>query len=156
MIRCKFYHLLFDAVPLNAFQSFLIKNHFEKCPTCMEELADPEEVQTLFAYENTEVERINFWPEIQTRICDDTKQKRFSHFLLRWKWALGTASLILLLTVGYWSFNRPGGQDTAFRATTGDQIQINHINIEEKPAGAFIVYQPPDLDTIFIYAERTP
>ena len=27
MIRCKFYHFLFDAVPLNAFQSFLIKKH---------------------------------------------------------------------------------------------------------------------------------
>lgn len=156
MISCKFYHFLFHTFPLKVFQGFLIKAHFEKCPSCLEELVELEEAQAIFIREVEANERIPLWPGIQAGICDDKRKKMIPRFLFRWKWALSTACLILVIAVGYWSFSRPGAQDIAYRAMTEDQIQINYINIEEKPAGAFVVYQPPDSETIYIYADRTP
>ena len=155
MISCKFYHFLFHTFPLKVFQGFLIKAHFEKCPTCLEELVELEETQAIFVREIEANERISLWPGIQAGICQDKRKKVIPRFLFRWKWALSTACLILVIAAGYWSFSRPGAQDIAYRAMTEYQIQINYINIEEKPAGAFVNHSP-DSETFFVWAERTP
>jgi hypothetical protein len=156
MIRCKFIHFLFNAFPVKFFQGFLVKRHFEKCPSCLEELVELEEAQAIFDRGVEANERIPLWPGIQAGICGDKRKKAIPRFLFRWKWAFSAACLILVIAVGYWSIDQAGEQETAFRAMTEDQIQINYINIEEKPAGAFVVYQSQDSETIYIYADRTP
>ena len=68
---------------------------------------------------------------------------------------IGTRLVIFLMAVGYWTVRKPGEPEVAFRALSEDQIQINFIKVEEKPAGT-LIYQPPDSETIYVYAHKPP
>ncbi|MGD2295500.1 MAG: hypothetical protein PVF22_06655 [Candidatus Aminicenantes bacterium] len=155
MIRCKVINFLFNVFPVKALRGFLIKIHFEKCPDCTESLAEIEETQTLFIPEEKTKDLVNLWPGIKAKLCEVEELKPRPHFWPRWRWALGAAGLTVFLMAGFWLLTGPEGPEMALQSSAEDQLQINYIKVEEKPAGA-IVYEPPDSNMVIVWAERTP
>lgn len=155
MIRCKFINFLFAVFPVKAFQGFLIKNHFEKCPRCLESQLLVDEAKALFLSEEEAMDLINVWPGIVPKLCEESAEKVRPSFWLRWRWAMGVAGLALFILVGFWFMQTPDSVELALQAPAEEQLQINYIKVEEKPAGA-IVYEPQDSEMIIVWAERTP
>lgn len=155
MTRCKLFNFLFLAIPIKTFQAYLIKVHLERCPSCSGELIERDEALALLAREEKVPDRISLWAGIQAGLCEDKRKKALPRLLLRWRWAAGAAFVIFAILAGFLFLNRSNEADMAMGGMSEDQIRINYINVEEKPAGAF-VYKLQDSEMIFIWAERTP
>ena len=152
MIRCKFINFLFRVIPFRAFQGVLIKNHFEKCPDCQNSLVKVEEAHLFLVKEEKTLEMVNLWPGISEKLCEGNGEKSRATFFPRWRWAISAAGLTVLILTGFWYFNRTNNLEMVLRQ---EQLEINYIKVEEKPAGAY-VYEPQDSEMIIVWAEILP
>jgi hypothetical protein len=153
MIPCKFINLLFSVFPVRAFQGFLIKNHFEKCPHCQNSLVKAEELRLIFVKEENAFEMARIWPGIREKLYEGSEGKNRKSFFPRWRWALSSAVLTVLVLTGFLYLNGPDSTKMAFQQDLDQPFQINYIKVEEKPAGTY-VYEPEDSEMIFVWAEE--
>lgn len=152
MIRCKFINLLFRMFPVRAFQGFLIKNHFEKCPNCQNSLAKVEEAHLFLVKEEKTNDMLSLWPGISEKLCESSGEKSRTLFFPRWRWAISAAGLTVFILTGFWYLNRTNNIEVTLRQ---EQFEINYLKVKEKPAGAY-VYEPQDSDMIIVWAEILP
>ena len=152
MIRCKCINFLFRMFPVRAFQGFLIKNHFEKCPNCQNSLAKVEEAHLFLVNEEKTNDMLSLWPGISEKLCEGSGEKSRTTFFPRWRWALSAAGLTVFILTGFWYLNR---NDSIEMALQQEQFEINYIKVEEKPAGTY-VYEPQDSEMIIVWAEILP
>jgi hypothetical protein len=155
MIRCKIINFLFRVFPVRAFQGFLIKNHFEKCPDCQNSLAKREEARLFLVKEEQTSEMVNLWPGIREKLCEGSGEKFRTPFIQKWKWALSAAVLAVCILTGLWYLNRSGSTKLAFQQDLDQPFQINYLKVGEKPAGAY-VYESQDSEMMFVWAEILP
>jgi len=155
MIRCRLINFLFRVFPFRAFQGFLIKNHFEKCPDCQNSLVRAEDARLFLVKEEKAREMINLWPGISEKLCEGSGEKLRTPFFLKWRWVLSAAGLAVFIFTGVWYFNRPDSTEMAFQQSLDQAFKINYIKVEEKPAGAY-VYEPQDSEMIIVWAEILP
>lgn len=152
MIRCKCINFLFHMFPLRAFQGFLIKNHFEKCPDCQNSLVKLEDAHLFLVKEEKASDMLNLWPGISEKLCVGSGEKNRTPFFPRWRWALSAAGLTVFILTGFWCLNRTNSIELALQQ---EQFEINYIKVKEKPAGAYISY-PQDSEMIIVWAEILP
>jgi len=138
--------------PVRAFQGFLIKNHFEKCPNCQNSLAKVEEAHLFLVNEEKTNDMLSLWPGISEKLCEGSGEKSRTTFFPRWRWALSAAGLTVFILTGFWYLNR---NDSIEMALQQEQFEINYIKVEEKPAGTY-VYEPQDSEMIIVWAEILP
>ena len=155
MIRCKFINLLFRVLFFRAFQSFLIKNHFEKCPDCQNSLAKLEETQLFLVKEKKTDEMVNLWPGIKAELFEDSPRKIRNPFIQRWKWALSAASLTVFILTGFLYLNRTNSSELVFQQDLDQSLKINYLKVGEQPAEPF-VSEPQDSEMIIVWAEILP
>ena len=155
MTRCKFIHFVFQVLPIRTLQNVLIKKHFEKCSNCLEELVGPEEAQGILMREDPAGQSIDIWTGIQAGLCVEKDKKETLRYFPRLKWALGATGLVLFFLVGYWAVNQSNDTRLASSPMMDDQIQINYVRVEEKPAEAY-VYEPQDSEMLLVWVQRTP
>ncbi len=151
MIRCNLINLLFRVLPFRAFQGFLIKHHFEKCPNCQNSLVKAEDARLFLEKEEKGREMIKLWPGISEKLCEDNGEKIRISFFPKWRWAMSAAGLTIFIFTGFLYLNRPD----SLTASEQDQFQINYIKVEEQPAGTY-VYEPQDSELIIVWAEILP
>ena len=155
MIRCKIINFLFRVFPVRAFQGFLIKNHFEKCPDCQNSLAKREDARLFLVKEEQTGEMVNLWPGIREKLKEGSGEKIRTPFIQKWKWALSAAGLFVFLCTGFWYLNRSGSTKMAFQQDLDQPFQINYLKVGEKSAEPF-VYESSDSDMTFVWAEILP
>ncbi len=155
MIRCKLINFLFRVFPFRAFQGFLIKNHFEKCPDCQNSLVKAEDALLFLVKEEKVREMVNLWPGISEKLCEGSREKIRKPFFPKWKWALSAAGLTVFIFTGFLYLNQPDGTEKALQQDQDQSFKINYIKVEEKPAEPY-VYEPQDSNMITVWAEILP
>ena len=153
MLRCKIIQFLLSIIPLKIWQDFLLHSHVYKCEACRGKLASLDEVKALL-YQESDVENFReIWPAVRGGITDE-KVERKGYFPFRLKWALTTASFMILVIMGILFYSillRNGGLVEQDRS---GKFQINSIRIGNEPATPFL-YQPQDSDMIIVWAEKS-
>jgi len=155
MIRCKFINFLFRVFPVQAFQGFLIKNHFEECPDCQNSLAKLEDAQLFLVKEEKASEMVSLWPGISEKLCEGSGKKIRTSFFPKWRWALSAAGLTIFIFTGFLYLNRPDRIEMALQQDLDQPFKINYIKVEEKPAVPY-VYESQDSEMIIVWAEILP
>jgi len=151
MFKCRFIDFLFSVLPIKRWQDFLVRRHIQNCAACRNKLATTEEARQLLVSES-EIENLEgVWPAIKLRMDERKGQKPQAQ--RRWRWALATAFLFIVLVGAVWLYLAfepgKGSPEQPF----AEQFQINSIEIDNKPAQAF-VYHPRDSKTYFVWVEK--
>jgi len=141
--------------PVRAFQGFLIKNHFEKCPDCQNSLAKLEDARLFLVKEEKASEMVSLWPGISEKLCEGSEKKIRTSFFPKWRWALSAVGLTVFILTGFWHLNRTDSIEMALQQDLDQPFKINYIKVKEKPAGTY-VYETPDSEMIIVWAEILP
>jgi hypothetical protein len=92
------------------------------------------------------------WVDLKHRLSREEKEPRIP-FVSRWRWALSTVGLLLVIVVGIWIFRGDLTRKSVTETESGDQFQINYIEVENKPVTPFLFW-PQDADMTIIWAGR--
>ncbi len=152
MFSCKIIDFLFAFFPIKRWQGFLIRFHIQKCPACLDKLAEAKDVKSLLIQEG-EIENLeDLWPAVQTRLGENTGEVRIPLWR-RWRWVYASAFLAMAFAVLIWLsvifFSGRGPSEDPLKG----QFQINFIEIEYEPAQAY-VFHPQDSNTYFVWVEK--
>ena len=152
MFRCKMINFLFKIFPLKIWQDFLIRRHIQKCTVCQSEMANVEETKP-FLIQESDVEGLEgLWPSVKARLSDGKRKERLS-FWPRLRWAVGVAGVLVAFVVGIWLYSIFTSEKGPSEENLVEKFQINYINVENKPARAYIFW-PYDSKMIIIWAEK--
>lgn len=151
MLKCRLIDFLFTLFPIKRWQGFLIRRHIQKCPACLDKLADAEDVKP-FLIRKGEIENLeDFWPAVKARQGEGRGDVRIP--LRRWRWVYASAFLAVAFAGLVWLsiifFSGRGPSEDPLKG----QFQINFIEIENEPAQAF-VFRPQDSNTYFVWVEK--
>lgn len=149
MFKCKLIDLLF-IIPISRWREFLIRNHYEKCPECIRNLAESEEVQTLLIREVEEKELSGFWAALKARYRNRS-HRRSPLFTSSRKWIYQAAGSVLIAVLAVWIFIAVNSNG---KGELVESFRINYIKIDNQPAQTYI-YQPKDSDMILVWAEKS-
>jgi len=152
MFRCKIIHFLFNVFPLKAWQSFLIRQHIQKCPDCQKELASMEEVRSLLIQESEGGSFEGEWLAIRGKLREE-KRKEKHLFWPRLRWIGGVAGLLAVVAIGIWLYFSYTPHKSLQEKDLAERFRINYIRVENKPAKAFL-FHPHDSKMIIIWAEK--
>lgn len=149
MGKCKLYEILFNLFPVKSWQDFIIRHHFDGCPSCQKRLALVDEVRSVLLATDKIKNIEDFWPEFTRSVKEGTKKEKFILRPLQ-RWAYGAVALIAVIIAGAWFMfiAKPAGV-----SDFPERFKINYIRIEDKPARAYL-FQPKDSNTIFVWAEK--
>lgn len=150
MFKCKLIDFLFVIIPLSRWREFLIRNHYEKCPVCSQELAGIEEVRTLMINEVEENELSGFWMALKARYRSRS-HRRSKLFTSGWKRAYQAAGLVLIAVLAVWIFMSVNSNG---KGELVESFRINYIKIDNQPAQTYI-YHPKDSDMVLVWAEKS-
>ena len=139
-------------MPITIWQDYLIRRHLQVCPRCKEKIADIEEVRSWMHAEGREEMPEEAWVDLKRRLRGEEKELRIP-FVSRWKWALSTAVLLLVIVVGLWIFRGELTRESVTEPESRDQFQINYIKVGDKPAIPFL-FRPQGEDMTIIWAGR--
>jgi hypothetical protein len=156
MVSCKIVSALYAAVPSRLFRNFLIRTHVERCGQCQARLVSRTEAEALFVKSGDMGAVEELWRRIERRTGPDTAVPEKTRAGLRWEWAAGAATFLVLAAASLWLLR--GVQTVAVRADyarPADRFEISYINVGGVPAQAFI-YQPKGSDMIIVWAEKNP
>jgi hypothetical protein len=147
MGKCRLYEILFSIFPLKSWQDFIIRHHFDVCPSCQKRPALVEEVRSALLSEEEMQNRKDFWPEF-AQAFEESKKKlvRPPH----WRLIYGTVALTAVIIAGAWFVFVTKPERVS---DLHDRFKINYIRIEDKPARAYL-FQPQDSNMIFVWAEK--
>jgi len=156
MVSCKIVNALYAAVPSRLFRDFLIRAHLEKCAGCQARLVSRHEAEALFIKPEQVGAAGDLWQKIDLRAGRETVAPRKRPAGLRWEWAAGAATFLVLAAASLWLLRDV--QTVAVRADyarPADRFEINYINVGGAPAQAYI-YQPAGSDMIIVWAGKNP
>lgn len=156
MVSCKIVNALYDAIPSRPFRDFLIWAHLDKCEGCQARLVSRHEAETLFVKPEQVGAVSGLWRMIDRRASLETVVSQKKPAGLRWEWAAGAATFLVLAAASLWLLRDV--QTAAVRADyarPADRFEINYINVGGAPAQAYI-YQPQGSDMIIVWAGKTP
>lgn len=147
MGKCRLYEVIFSIFPLKSWQDFIIRRHFDGCPSCQKRLAGMEEAQSVLLPEGVTKNRKDFWPEFAQAVEENNKKLvRPPH----WRLVYGAVALMAVIIAGAWFMFVT---KTERVSDLPDRFKINYIRIEDKPARAYL-FQPKDSKMIFVWAEK--
>ena len=143
---CKLYRILYKLIPIKAFQSYLIKNHFSVCPQCGEAAGiDDLGIEKLLCPENFRDSQ-SLWPHIEPKLqpvkTDQMSlEDRSSTFFRKWRWAL--AGICLAVVIGasalfYRNIQKKAYSDAGDRFPEEARIEIANAEVYGKKARSFI------------------
>ncbi|MGD1010840.1 MAG: hypothetical protein ABR951_11915 [Candidatus Aminicenantales bacterium] len=156
MVSCKIIDALYAMVPSRLLRNFLIRSHIERCGHCQARLVSRTEAEALFVKSGEVRAGEELWKRIERRTGQDTAVPEKKPAWLRWEWAAGAATFLVLAAASLWLLR--GVQTVAVRADyarPAGRFEINYINVGGAPAQAYI-YQPAGSDMIIVWAGRTP
>lgn len=152
MFRCRIVDFFFHLAPLKRWQSFLVSLHIQKCKLCQAKLASTEEVKSFLVQEKEFENLESLWPAVSKKISEKGKEQKI--FLRpRWKWAIGAASLLAVITIGILIFYVSNSVPRSSVENMVEGFRINYIRVGDRPAEAFL-YQTQDSDFIMVWAEK--
>jgi len=158
MLRCRLINLFYTILPLKIWRYFLIRGHIERCPFCQAELASREAAKSLMTTENEVSLDASLWPQVKAGLVsarsDRARETRLSA-QKRWRWAAGAAGLLIVGLASFWLLRGYRIQDMANGGKVPDRFRINYINVEDKPAHAYL-YQPSESDLIIVWVQKSP
>ena len=152
MFRCKIINFLFLVFPIKPWQSFLIRHHIQKCHFCQAKLASGEEVKSFLIQEDEVGNLEGLWPAVREGFGKEKEKKR-RVIKPRWKWAVGTACLVVAIAVAIWLYRPFTLDEVPSDENIVERFQINYIKVGEKPARAFL-FQPQDSNMIIVWVEK--
>jgi anti-sigma factor RsiW len=158
MLRCRLIDLFYTILPLKIWRDFLIRGHTERCPYCQAELASREAAESLMMTESKVSLGASLWPQVKAGLVsfkDDRAQAKPLLAQKRWRWAAAAAGLFVAGLASFWLLKGYQTQDTANGGKAPDRFSINYINVEDKPAQAYL-YQPSESDLIIIWVQKSP
>ena len=156
MAFCKIVDVLYSGVPSRFFRDFLIRNHLERCERCQARLISRCEAEALLIKHEDATKVEALWRRIEGRTGQTIPVPEKRPGRLRWEWAAGTATLLLVAATSFWLLR--GLQTQGVRVDClrpAKRFEISYINVGGAPAQAFI-YQPQGSDTVFVWAVRNP
>jgi hypothetical protein len=152
-------NLLFWLLPFKKWQAFLIRFHFNKCPTCQEESGIDETLSQVLISPRDCQDLPSLWPEVKKQIILDQEneagKKRFV-FIPRWQWVLPVLGLIcLIIFLPYLSeknniSNIPGKQKILKR---GSKIILKSVKMENLPAKTYF-FQSSHPDRLIVWVQK--
>jgi hypothetical protein len=155
MVSCKIIDALYAVVPSRFFRDLLIRTHVERCGRCQARLVSRAEAEALFVKPGDMRAGKELWRLIARRAGRDTAIPEKKRAWLRWEWAAGAGTFLVLAAASLWLLR--GVQTVAVRADyarPAGRFEINYINVGGAPAQAYI-YQPQGSDMIIVWAEKT-
>jgi hypothetical protein len=153
MLSCNAADFLYRSVPVRAGRAFLVRFHFERCPSCRKQLGGAAEARSLLAQNADFRASEALWQRVARSLAEpDEKSLRRSSRTARrpvWQWA--AAGVVVALLAGYWVFRdfRPGGVPAA--ASAPARFELEYVRVGGLPANAY-VYQPQGSDTVMVWA----
>ncbi len=158
MLRCKFIDLFYAALPLKIWRDFLIRGHIERCPSCQAELASREAAKSLMITENEVSLEASLWPQVKAAVVrfeDERALEKPLSAQKRWRWAAAAAGLFVVGLASFWLLKDFRSEDMVNGGKAAERFKINYINVEDKPARAYL-YQPSESDLIIIWVQKSP
>ena len=131
---CRLCRLLYHIIPIKRVKAFLIRNHFNRCPRCREEIPVETELESLLSVPSWVEEEQNLWPGIKTKITEEDKSRSFQEEkphrfrLMILKWAAAGLVLAAVFALNFWLHKDfPGSR---IPVETGGQENISRISIK--------------------------
>jgi hypothetical protein len=155
MASCKTVNVLYSVVPSGLFRDFLIRTHIERCQHCQARLVSRREAEALFVKPGDLGTVAELWRRIERRAGPGTLIPERKPIWLRWEWAAGAVTLLLVAAASFWLLR--GIQTEKMSADLirpVDRFEISYINVGGAPAQAYI-YQPHGSDMIIVWAEKS-
>jgi hypothetical protein len=152
MSRCKIIEYAFSFVPLKKWQDFLIRSHMERCPFCQKTLISREDVQGIAVQESHCVAAESLWDGFEDKV-QEARTDRPQIFRPRWNWAYGIAAVLMLISVAVWFISSPQSRKSQVEETLNGHFRINYIQVENRPAQAYI-FKPQDSQMIIVWAQK--
>jgi hypothetical protein len=156
MALCKIVNALYSIIPFRFFRDFLIRTHMERCGDCQARLVSRREAAALFIKPEDVGTVGDWWRKIDRRAGRETAVPEKGPSGLRWEWAAGAATFLVLAAAGFWLLRNV--QTASVRADLvrpADRFEISYINVGGAPAQTFI-FRPQGSDTIFVWAGKNP
>ena len=147
-IKCKVYDLLFRAIPIKAWQAFLIGKHFSRCPHCREEIEIDDQIKELVVSLEEAQNLPPLWPPVQWKLQRQEYPSR--SFFPRWRWAAAAASMILLLLIFFFPFSSLKKQ---LEEPEEAQIMVQSVKIGSK-AAKYYIFQSEDPDKLIVWTQK--
>lgn len=154
MSVCRWIDILYRVVPADAWRAFLIARHMDRCPVCQARLAGRDEARRLLVGPRD----LALTPACRERLAGAAvagghvaapSRRRLPPV---WSWAAGAAGLLLLFVAGLWLF-RGGPAAPPAAAETEERFALHYVRAGGAPARTY-VFQSPDADAVFVWAER--
>ena len=155
MLSCNAADLMYRIVPLKAWRAFLIRVHFERCPSCRAQLIGEAEARSLFVQEADVRAAGGLWPRVARSLAESANMTAAGSRALAggraWRWA--AAAVVVTVLAGYWAFRdfRPAGVPSVAAAPAS--FALEYVRVGGQPADAFI-YQPQGSDMVIVWAGK--
>jgi hypothetical protein len=156
---CTLHKLLFWLLPLKRWQVFLIRFHFQKCPSCREESGVDESLNQVSISPRDCQDLPSVWPEIKKQIRLDQKKgarKKRCIPIPRWGWVLPVLGLVCLII--FFPFltekndNSTISQDKKIIKSTS-KIILKSVKLENVPAKTFF-FQSSHPDRLIVWVQK--
>ncbi len=72
----------------------------------------------------------------------------------RWGWAAAAAGLFIIGLAAFWLLRDYGLNNMRAREETSERFRINYLNVEDKPAQAYL-YQPSESNLIIVWVQKS-
>lgn len=167
---CKIYKILYMVIPIKKWKSAIIRRHFERCPTCAEEIDLQGKTGNAFFKPDWIHETPNLWPQIRPKIIsDESRPDTFRPGISlgqlrarRWSLAAAAAAFLFLGAIGFFLL-RPHdrkilGPESLLPkepAAVIPRIQVISAELGGMRAKAYI-YQTPMASFIWIAPSKEP
>jgi hypothetical protein len=161
---CKIYKILYAVLPIKKWKDALIRRHFERCSSCVEEVERISKAAGALFRPDWIQDTANLWPQIRHKIAFSEKRTervlpeigRGRFRLRKWGWAGASAAFLILGAIGFFilrhhdrSIPAPGLAPAQVPAALIPRVQVISAEIGGKPAKPYI-YQTPAASFIWL------
>jgi len=161
---CKTYKILYAVLPIKKWKAALIRRHFERCPSCAEEVERINKAAGAFFRPDWIQDTTNLWPQICYKIASSEKRAvripseigRGRFRLRKWGWAGASAAFLILGAIGFFilrhhdrSIPAPELAPPQVPVALIPRVQVISAEIGGKPAKPYI-YQTPAASFIWL------
>ena len=165
-LKGKLYKFLYRALPIHAWQVFLMDKHLSVCTHCREEVAADDRVRELLVSPEKAKTLPGIWPYVhkhmEEREDSQTKEpapkrKWGLAILPGWQWKAAAVGLILLLVFVFFPFSFEKKQSTSeihqAEIEAEDRVMVKSVKIGSE-AAKFYFFESKDPDKVIVWAER--
>lgn len=165
---CKIYKILYAVLPIKKWKDALIRRHFERCPSCAEEVERISKAAEAFFRPDWIQDTTNLWPQIRDKITSSEKRAervppeigRGRFWLGKWGWAGASAAFLILGAIGFFILRHhdrsiPAPELAPLQAPAAliPRVQVISAEIGGKRAKAY-VYQTPAASFIWLVPSK--